>query len=69
MKTISMDEILELYRDIHADPVHTKAIRTNINQGTLNNRLNSGSLKTKLKWKFEKDCIRDQRTYRKVIRE
>ena len=40
MKTISMEEILSLYKKCGVSAQGTKEIRTDINTGTLNNRLN-----------------------------
>jgi len=41
MNTISMEEILQLYKKINADPQKTTVIRTTLNKGTLNNKLNT----------------------------
>ncbi|WP_276930945.1 hypothetical protein [Faecalibaculum rodentium] len=42
MNTISMDEILQLYKKAGADPQKTTVIRATLNKGTLGNRLNTG---------------------------
>ena len=41
MDTSSMEEILQLYKKINADPQKTTVIRTTLNKGTLNNKLNT----------------------------
>ena len=42
MNTISMEEILQLYKKVNADPEKkTTIIRTTLNKGTLNNKLNT----------------------------
>lgn len=41
MNTISMEEILRLYKKVNADPEKTTVIRTTLNKGTLSNKLNT----------------------------
>lgn len=40
MKTIALEEITDLYRKCGINKVNTDNLRTNVNMGTLNNKLN-----------------------------
>lgn len=40
MKVVELKEIEKLYKDCHVEMVEEQSIRTNLNVGSINNRLN-----------------------------